>query len=63
MKLAITICRPCKPKCLYEFTGDIETVRETYVVDVPNMPNAVVMAANEGEAEGCVIGMSFIREE
>ena len=62
MKLAITICRPCKPKGLYEFTGDIETVRETYVVDVPNMPNAVVEAANEGNAEGCVVGISFIKE-
>lgn len=43
-------------------TGDIETVRETYVVDVPNMPNAVVEAANEGNAEGCVVGISFIKE-
>lgn len=63
MKLAITICRPCRPMCLYNYTGDVESVRETYVIDVPNIPQEVVRAANEGDAEGCVVNISFVKEE
>lgn len=63
MKLAITICRPCSAKCLYDFTGDIRPVSETYIVEVPNLPQAVISAIDEKEAEGCVTNISFVKEE
>lgn len=28
-KIAVTVKRPCKPKCLYELTGEVYTTTET----------------------------------
>ena len=63
MKLAITIKRPCKPKCLYNLTGEIYTTTETYLIELYNLPKAVVDAINEVENEGCVSSISFVKEE
>ena len=63
MKLAITVCRPCSTECLYNFTGDIRSVTETYIVEVPNLPQRVIAAIDEKEAEGCITNISFVKEE
>lgn len=63
MKLAITICRPCSAECLYNYTGDIQSVSETYIVEVPNLPQRVISAIDEKKAEGCVTNISFVKEE
>ena len=63
MKLAITIKKPCNPKCLYELTGDIYTTTKTYLIELYNLPKAVVDAINEVENEGCVSSISFVKEE
>lgn len=63
MKLSITICRPCKAKCLYDFTGNIESVYETHIVELYNLPNSVISAINEEEGKGCVCNISFIKED
>lgn len=63
MKLAITVCRPCSAECLYNYTGDIRSVSETYIVEVPNLPQTVISAINEKEADGCVTNISFVKEE
>lgn len=46
-KFAITICRPCKPKCLYNYTGDIKAINETYIIEVSNLPQDVISAIEE----------------
>lgn len=63
MKIAITICKPCKPISLYNYTGDIRAVNETYLVEIPNLPNDVVSAIKEEDACGCVTNISFVKEE
>lgn len=59
MKLAITIKKPCHPKCLYELTGDVYTTTKTYLIELYNLPKEVVDAINEVENEGCVSSISF----
>ena len=63
MKLAITIKRPCKPECLYNLTCEVYTTTETYLVELPDLPKAVINAVNEVENEGCVSSISFVKEE
>ena len=63
MKLAITIKKPCHPKCLYELTGDVYTTTKTYLIELGNLPKEVVNAINEVENEGCVSSISFVKEE
>ena len=63
MKLAITIKKPCNPKCLYELTGDVYTTTKTYLIELGNLPKEVVNAINEAENEGCVSSISFVEEK
>ena len=63
MKLAITIKKPCHPKCLYELTGDVYTTTKTYLIELGNLPKEVVNAINEVENEGCVSSISFVEEK
>ena len=63
MKLAITIKKPCHPKCLYELTGDVYTTTKTYLIELGNLPKEVVNAINEAENEGCVSSISFVEEK
>ena len=63
MKLAITIKKPCHPKCLYELTGDVYTTTKTYLIELYNLPKEVVNAINEVKNEGCVSSISFVKEE
>lgn len=63
MKLAITICRPCHPKSLYEYTGNIESVYKTHIVDIHDLPAEVISAIEEKEGCGCVANLSFVKED
>lgn len=62
MKLAITIKKPCEAKCLYQLTGDVYTVTQTYLFELNNLPQEVVDAINEIEDCGCVSSISFVKE-
>jgi hypothetical protein len=61
-KIAITVKKPCEPKCLYELTGEVYTTTETYIIEVPNIPEVVLKAIDEEQNEGCVVGISFVKE-
>lgn len=64
MKLAITIKKPCDPKCLYNLTGDVYTTTKTYLIELNKfLPKEVVDAIKEVENGGCVSSISFVEEE